>query len=100
MGSSVEAREEEVRALRDLAQARGVGLVADVERVRGGSVGASGVEEVLSSEDDMSRMWAWFNRIGYSADIAGLRREFPDVPWKSFDDWLLGLAEGAQPTAP
>jgi uncharacterized protein YbjT (DUF2867 family) len=61
---------------------------------------ASGVEEVLSSEDDMSRMWAWFNRIGYSADIAGLRREFPDVPWKSFDDWLLGLAEGAQPTAP
>jgi len=52
------------------------------------------VEEVLASEDDMSRMWAWFNRVGYSADIAGLRREFPEVPWKSFDDWTLGLAEG------
>jgi uncharacterized protein YbjT (DUF2867 family) len=53
----------------------------------------SGVEEVLSSDNGMNRMWAWFNRAGYSADIGYLRREFPDVPWKTFDEWARGLAE-------
>jgi uncharacterized protein YbjT (DUF2867 family) len=59
-----------------------------------------GVEEVMASDDDMSLMWAWFNRAGYSADIARLHREFPHVPWKSFADWARSLAQGQQPTAP
>ena len=30
--------------------------------------------------EDMALMYEWFESTGYSADIDGLRREFPDVP--------------------
>ena len=33
-------------------------------------------------------MFEWFNRVGYSSNIEALRREFPDVPWLSFKNWV------------
>ena len=29
----------------------------------------------------------WMNRVGYSADIAGLRRDYPEVGWHTFEEW-------------
>jgi uncharacterized protein YbjT (DUF2867 family) len=62
---------------------------------------AEGVEEALTGEDDLSRMWAWINRVGYSANIAGLLREFPQLHWTTFERWSRDLyAEPARPVAP
>lgn len=45
------------------------------------------IEEVRAMSEDMALMFEWFDRVGYSADIAGLRSEFPEVEWMTFDDW-------------
>jgi hypothetical protein len=37
--------------------------------------------------EDAALMFEWFDRVGYDADIAALRRNFPEVPWHSFKDW-------------
>jgi uncharacterized protein YbjT (DUF2867 family) len=37
--------------------------------------------------EDTALMFEWFDRVGYDADIATLRRDFPEVRWHSFADW-------------
>lgn len=37
--------------------------------------------------EDAALMFEWFDRVGYDADIAVLRRDFPEVRWHSFADW-------------
>jgi uncharacterized protein YbjT (DUF2867 family) len=37
--------------------------------------------------EDVALMCEWFDRVGYDADIAALRRDFPEVRWHSFKDW-------------
>src|ERR671917_96984 len=37
--------------------------------------------------EDGARMFEWFDRVGYSADIEGLRGEHPEVGWHTFEDW-------------
>jgi len=37
--------------------------------------------------EDAALMFEWFDRVGYDADIAALRRDFSEVPWHSFADW-------------
>ena len=37
--------------------------------------------------EDAALMFEWFDRVGYDADIAALRRDFPEVRWHSFKDW-------------
>ena len=37
--------------------------------------------------EDVALMFEWFDNVGYDADIAALRRDFPDVRWHSFADW-------------
>ena len=37
--------------------------------------------------EDAALMFEWFDRIGYDADVAALRRDFPDVRWHGFADW-------------
>ena len=36
---------------------------------------------------DVALMFEWFDRVGYDADIAVLRKDFPEVRWHSFADW-------------
>lgn len=43
--------------------------------------------EVRAMSEDMESMYKWFDRVGFSADITGLRREFPEVGWLSFAQW-------------
>lgn len=32
-------------------------------------------------------LFEWLDRVGFTVDIAGLRRDFPGVGWHSFSDW-------------
>lgn len=42
---------------------------------------------VRAHSEDIARMFEWFEKVGYSADIAALRRDFPEVGWRSFEAW-------------
>ena len=37
--------------------------------------------------EDAVKMYEWFDRIGFTADRAALRREFPDVTFHDFESW-------------
>ncbi|HLK89374.1 MAG TPA: NmrA/HSCARG family protein [Polyangia bacterium] len=37
--------------------------------------------------EDGAQMYAWMERVGYTADRAALRREFPDVAFHDFESW-------------
>lgn len=48
--------------------------------------------EVLREQSpEAAVMFEWFDRVGYSADIDGLRHEFPEVGWQRFDDWAQAV---------
>lgn len=36
---------------------------------------------------DLELMFEWLQHEGYHVDLAGLRREFPEVGWQTFSDW-------------
>ena len=38
--------------------------------------------------EDVARMYEWFSRVGYSADIAALRRDYPETGWRTFEQWV------------
>jgi hypothetical protein len=52
---------------------------------------------------ELAAMFEWFDRVGYDADIAALKRDFGDVPWQSFAQWADGVdwsaLNKARPTA-
>ena len=37
--------------------------------------------------EDGAKMYEWLDRVGYAADRAALRREFPDVAFHDFESW-------------
>ncbi|WP_224364950.1 NmrA/HSCARG family protein [Hyalangium versicolor] len=43
--------------------------------------------QVRAMSEDMAIMFEWFDKVGYSADIARLRRDYPEVGWRSFEEW-------------
>ncbi|HWG91039.1 MAG TPA: NmrA/HSCARG family protein [Candidatus Thermoplasmatota archaeon] len=45
------------------------------------------LEALRSENPDWAAMFEWFDRVGYSADIEGLRRDYPQVAWHRFADW-------------
>ena len=49
------------------------------------------IEQVQQYSKDMALMLEWFERVGYSADIAGLEREF-DRALTKLPDWARGHA--------
>lgn len=40
------------------------------------------------SNPESARMYEWLTDAGYSVDIRGLRRTYPEVGWRTFDQWL------------
>jgi uncharacterized protein YbjT (DUF2867 family) len=42
---------------------------------------------VRAGSEDLALMFEWFDRVGYSADIAALRRDYPEVGWQTFESW-------------
>jgi uncharacterized protein YbjT (DUF2867 family) len=45
-------------------------------------------DALRAQSEDMALMFEWLNDTGYSADIAGLRRDFPEVTWLDFAAWI------------
>lgn len=45
------------------------------------------LDQVRKQSEDFAKMYDWFNRVGYSANIAKLRADYPQVHWHSFEDW-------------
>jgi uncharacterized protein YbjT (DUF2867 family) len=52
------------------------------------------IEQVRQYSEDTALMLEWFGRVGYSADIAGLEREFGRALTK-LPDWARGQTRGA-----
>jgi len=45
--------------------------------------------DVLRAQsEDLAAMFKWFDRTGYAADIKSLRRDFPEVNWHTFEEWV------------
>ena len=47
------------------------------------------IDAVRQQNEDLARMFEWFDRVGYDADIVGLRSLHPEVDWHRFSSWAL-----------
>jgi uncharacterized protein YbjT (DUF2867 family) len=45
------------------------------------------IEALRAQNADYAKMFEWFERAGYTADIEGLRRNYPQVGWQRFREW-------------
>jgi uncharacterized protein YbjT (DUF2867 family) len=43
--------------------------------------------QLRSMSEDAALMFEWLDKKGYGANIAALRRDYPEVGWRSFEDW-------------
>src|SRR5712691_7141405 len=44
--------------------------------------------DVLRAQnEDLARMFEWFDHTGYAANMKSLRRDFPEVTWHTFEEW-------------
>ena len=48
---------------------------------------ALAVDAVRGQNEDLARMYEWFDRVGYDADVVGLRELYPEVYWHRFSEW-------------
>ena len=63
--------------------------VAVISKASGRDIGYEGFDPEFMRADnpDFAEMFSWFNKVGYSADIKNLHKEFPEVQWQNFKDW-------------
>jgi uncharacterized protein YbjT (DUF2867 family) len=45
------------------------------------------IDAVRQFNEDQARMFEWFDRVGYDADVVGLRSLYPEVDWHRFSIW-------------
>ena len=45
------------------------------------------LEQAYAVSEDLGKMMDWLARVGYNADITGLRRDYPEIGWHSFEEW-------------
>ena len=45
------------------------------------------LEVVHQANEDMARMYDWYERVGTGIDITSLHQEYPEVNWLTFKDW-------------
>lgn len=45
------------------------------------------LDQVRKQSEDSAKMFEWFIRVGYSADVPKLRKDYPQVGWQTFRDW-------------
>jgi uncharacterized protein YbjT (DUF2867 family) len=45
------------------------------------------IEGARAQNKDLALMFEWFDRVGYDADVVGLRELYPEVEWHRFVDW-------------
>jgi uncharacterized protein YbjT (DUF2867 family) len=54
------------------------------------------IDAVRGQNEDLAKMYEWFDRVGYDADVVGLRPLYPEVHWHRFIDWAR--EQGRLPT--
>ena len=88
---ALENRERFVGKRFDLAgdDLTGTQVVEILSRLIGKPLGYFQVpmENIRRMNEDMAIMYEWFDRVGYTADMAALKKEFPEVHWHSFESW-------------
>jgi uncharacterized protein YbjT (DUF2867 family) len=45
------------------------------------------LEQVRQANEDMARMYEWYERIGTGIDITSLHQEYPEVNWLTLKEW-------------
>jgi uncharacterized protein YbjT (DUF2867 family) len=45
------------------------------------------LEQVYQGNEDMARMYEWYEKVGTGIDISALHQEYPEVNWLTFRDW-------------
>ncbi|MFL6462067.1 MAG: NmrA/HSCARG family protein [Nitrososphaeraceae archaeon] len=45
------------------------------------------LEQVRQANEDMTRMYEWYERVGTGINISSLHQEYPEVNWHTFEDW-------------
>ncbi len=65
-------------------------VVAAISKATGRKIAYQGfpAEGMREQSGDLADMFTWFNDVGYSSDIAALRRNYPDVAWLTYPAWL------------
>ncbi len=46
------------------------------------------IDAMRKQNEDAAKMFEWFERVGYDADVVGLRTLYPEVGWHRFSDWV------------
>jgi uncharacterized protein YbjT (DUF2867 family) len=45
------------------------------------------LEQIYQGNEDMARMYKWYEKVGTGIDISALHQEYPEVKWLTFRDW-------------
>jgi uncharacterized protein YbjT (DUF2867 family) len=45
------------------------------------------IEDVRKMSEDFAKMYSWMIEEGYSVDIQGLCKKYPEIGWLSFSEW-------------
>jgi uncharacterized protein YbjT (DUF2867 family) len=87
----IERREKVFGKRFDIAgdELTGKETVAAISKASGRDIGYEGFDPEYMRADnaDFAEMFSWFNKVGYSADIKNLHKEFPEVQWQNFEQW-------------
>jgi uncharacterized protein YbjT (DUF2867 family) len=87
----IERRESFLGKRIDIAsdELTGVSVAQAISEVSGRQIkySALSIDAVRQQNEDMARMFEWFDRVGYDADVVGLRSLYREVNWHRFSDW-------------
>jgi uncharacterized protein YbjT (DUF2867 family) len=45
------------------------------------------LEQIYQVNEDMARMYEWYEKVGTGIDISALHQEYPEVNWLTFSNW-------------
>ena len=45
-------------------------------------------EQIRQASEDLVLMYEWFERTGTGVDVASLQKQYPEVNWLTFKDWV------------
>jgi uncharacterized protein YbjT (DUF2867 family) len=45
------------------------------------------LEQVYQANEDMARMYEWYEKVGTGIEITSLHQDYPEVNWLTFKDW-------------
>ena len=46
------------------------------------------LEQIRQASEDLALMFQWFERIGTGVNVASLHKQYPEVNWLTFKDWV------------